>query len=74
MSCGVGCRCGLELAWLWLWYRPAAIAPIGPLAWEPLYAVSEALKRQKTKKKKDSLNLRMAELRGDARVAVVTLG
>ena len=26
-------------AWLWLWRRPAAAAPIGPLAWEPPYAV-----------------------------------
>ena len=22
-------------AWLWLWWRPAAAAPIRPLAWEP---------------------------------------
>ena len=25
-------------ALLWLWCRPAAIAPIQPLAWEPPYA------------------------------------
>ena len=24
----VGCRCGLDLALLWLWYRPAAAALI----------------------------------------------
>ena len=30
----------------------AATALIGPLAWEPPYAVGEALKRQKDKKKK----------------------
>ena len=24
-----------DLALLWLWCRPAAIAPIQPLAWEP---------------------------------------
>ena len=36
---------------LWLWYRPAATAPIRPLAWEPPYAVSAALKGQKTEKK-----------------------
>ena len=35
---------------LWLW--PAAVAPIGPLAWEPPYAESKALKRQKKKKTK----------------------
>ena len=35
-----------------LWCRPAAVALTQPLAWEPLYAVDVALKRQKTKKKK----------------------
>ena len=40
------------MAWLWLWCRPAATAPIGPLAWERLYAVGVALERQKKKKKK----------------------
>ena len=51
MSCGVDHRCGLDLALLGLWRRPAATAPIEPLAWEPPYAVGAALKRQKTKKK-----------------------
>ena len=32
---------------LWLWCRPAAVAPIGPLAWEPPYASGAALKRKK---------------------------
>ena len=32
--------------------RPAAAAPIQPLAWEPPYAAGMALKRQKKKKKK----------------------
>uniref|UniRef100_A0A5G2RFV5 Receptor-type tyrosine-protein phosphatase H n=2 Tax=Sus scrofa TaxID=9823 RepID=A0A5G2RFV5_PIG len=35
VSCGVGCRCGSDPVLLWLWRRPAAAAPIGPLAWEP---------------------------------------
>ena len=35
---------------LWLWCRPAAAAPIGPLAWEPPYATSAAPKRQDKKK------------------------
>ena len=30
--------------WVWccceLWYRPAAVVPIRPLAWEPPYAVT----------------------------------
>ena len=34
-------------ALLWLWRRPVATAPIGPLAWEPPYASGAALKRQK---------------------------
>ena len=38
-------------ALLWLWGRPAATAPITPLAWEPPHAVGAALKRQKTKNK-----------------------
>ena len=52
MSCGEGhrqggiwrcCDCGVG---------PAATALILPLAWEPPYASSVALKRQKKKKKK----------------------
>ena len=39
MTCGVGCRRGLDQALLWLWCRPMARAPIRPLAWEPPYAV-----------------------------------
>ena len=43
-------------ALLWLWCRPAAVALIQPLAWEPPYATGVAPKRQKTKKlKKKSL-------------------
>ena len=33
-----------DLALLWLWYRPVAIAPIQPLAWEPPCATGVALK------------------------------
>ena len=50
MSCGVGCRLGLDPALLWLWRGPAAAAPIRPLALEPLYAPNAALKRKKNKK------------------------
>ena len=49
MSCGVGHRHGLDLVLLWLWCRPAAAAPIGPLAWEPPCATGVALKRKKKK-------------------------
>ena len=46
MSCGVGCRRGSDPALLWLWRRLVATAPIGPLAWEPPYAVGVALKKK----------------------------
>ena len=55
MSCGAGCRHGLDPTLLWLWRRPAAIAPIQPLAWEPPYAeraAQEMAKRQKQKTNK----------------------
>ena len=41
---------------LWLWCRPAAVAPIHPLAWELPYAAGTALKKQKEKKKANILN------------------
>ena len=56
MICGVGCRHGSDPALLWLWCRPAAVAPIPPLAWESPYAMEAALekaKRQKKKKRKE---------------------
>ena len=53
MSCGVGCRCGSDLVFLWLWRRPEATALIQPLAWELPYAVGVALKKPKKKKKKE---------------------
>jgi len=52
VSCGVGHRLGLDLELLWLWRNWVAVAPIRPLAWEPPYAVSVALKRKKKKNKK----------------------
>ena len=52
MSCCVGCRRGLDPTLLWLWCRPVATALIGPLAWEPLYAVAVGLKKKKKEKKK----------------------
>ena len=44
MSYGVGQRRGSDCALLWLWCRPAATATIGPLAWEPSYAMGVAKK------------------------------
>ena len=54
MSCGVGHRLGLDPGWLWLWRRPAATAPIRPLASEPPYAVGVALEKAKRQKTKES--------------------
>ena len=47
VSYDVGCRCGLDPEWLWLWCRPAAATLIRPLAWELTYAMGTALKRKK---------------------------
>ena len=44
MSYGIGRRLGLDVMLLWLWYRPAAVALIGLIAWEPSYAAGIALK------------------------------
>ena len=44
MSCGVVRRCSSDPALLWLWCRLAAVAPIGPPAWESPYAMGAALK------------------------------
>ena len=44
MSCGVGHRHSSDPALLWLWHRPAAVAPIRPLAREDPYALGVAPK------------------------------
>ena len=54
MSCDVGHRRGSDPVLLWLWCRPVAVAPIGPLAWELLHAEGVALKRQRERAKKYS--------------------
>ena len=51
MSCGVGRRHDSDPAWLWLWRRSVATAQIGPLTWEPTYAMGVALKKKKKDKK-----------------------
>ena len=52
MSCSVVCRRSSVLVLLWLWCRPAAAAPIRPLAWEPPYDVGAALKKKKKERKR----------------------
>ena len=51
MSCGVG---GSDPALLWLWRRPVATAPNGPLAWEPPYAAVAALEKAKRQTNKQT--------------------
>ena len=51
MSCGVGGKLG-SYPTPWLWYRPAAAAPIQPLAWEPPYAIDAAINFKKQNKTK----------------------
>jgi len=45
MSCGIHHRHSSDPVLLWLWHRPATIAPIQPLAWELPYATGAALKK-----------------------------
>ena len=49
MSCGVGCRRGSYPELLWLWRKPAAGAPIRPLAWELPYTAGVVLKSKNKK-------------------------
>jgi len=44
MSCGARCIQGSDLALL-CWRRPAATAPVQPLAWEPPQAMGAALEK-----------------------------
>ena len=46
-----------DLALLWLWCRPVAMALIRSLAWEPPYAVGAALKKRQ--KKKNSIGTKL---------------
>ena len=57
MSCGVSHRCSSDLALLWPWCRPTAVAPVrsNNLPRELPYAASVALKGQKKKKKKKEI-------------------
>ena len=52
LSCDVGHRLGSDPMLLWLWRRPAATAPIRPLAWVSPCAAGVALKERPKKKDK----------------------
>ena len=68
MSCGVGRRCGFDPVLLWLWRRPAAAAPIRPLAWEPPYAEGAALE----KAKREKLQKKLYDICHDASTNITT--
>ena len=67
MSCGIGCRHGLDPAWLWLWHRPAVTALIRSLAWELAYATGAALKN-KTKQKKTKTQKKQASVQYEGNI------
>ena len=58
VSCGVGRRCGSDPALLWLWCRPVSAALIRPLAWEPPYAMSATLEKDKKTKKEEEVKMK----------------
>ena len=53
-----------DLSLPWLWYRPAATALIGPLAWEPPCALGVVLKRQEKPKNKQQKLTGIIKFRG----------
>ena len=61
VSCGVVHRCSSDPTLLWLWRRPAATAPIRPLAWELAYAEGVALNRKTNKENKKTIGTRGGE-------------
>ena len=69
VSWGVGRRRGSDPVLLWLWWRPAAAAPIRPLAWEPPYAAGVAL--EKAKRQTNNNNKKLALLWSSRRGTVV---
>ena len=45
---------GMAVA-VWLWHKLAAVAPVGPLAWESPYATGAALKLKTKRKEKEKI-------------------
>ena len=65
VSCSVGHRCGLDPAFLWLWYKLAAVSLIRLLVWDLPHAMGVALKRlthtQKKEKRKKEKKIKNKE-------------
>ena len=57
MSCGVGHRHGSDLALMWLWHMPAAVAPISLGT-----SICHGCGPKKTKKKKKKIKERISKL------------
>ena len=64
MSCGVGHRFGSNPELLWLLCRPAAMAPIQPLAWEHPYARCGPKKTKKEKENREKKDITFFSLHG----------
>jgi len=57
---------------LWLWLRPAATAPVRPLAWEPPYTAGSRPrngKKMKEKRKKERKKEKLTDLENTLVVA-----
>ena len=65
MNWGVGCRFFFDPMLLWLWCRLAAVALIGPLAWELPHAEGVALKRRGKEGRKHISAQKSREIRPD---------
>ena len=70
VSCDVGRRFSSDLALLWLWCRPAAVAPTQPLAWELPYAGGYSPKKQK--KEENIKVIKITRLRRDPNTGTIT--
>ena len=63
----MGRRHGLDPSVLWLWCRPVATAPVGPLAWEPPYATGAALEKKKERERGREERIHRKNTQGERR-------
>ena len=61
----MSCDIGLDPSLLWLWHRPAAVAPIKPLAWALPCAVGTALKSKNETKQNKTKTSQVLEENGE---------